>query len=49
MKINKSVVGPRLTDKHLHSTLRLASSQDIIPNIDGLVDAKHSNKWPQNK
>uniref|UniRef100_A0A8C3IDC5 Uncharacterized protein n=1 Tax=Chrysemys picta bellii TaxID=8478 RepID=A0A8C3IDC5_CHRPI len=41
MKINKSGLRSRLTDEHLQATLKLVSSQDIKPNIDVLVDAKH--------
>lgn len=40
MRINKSVLKSRLTDKHLQDSLRLASSKKIISNNDGLVDAK---------
>jgi len=40
MKINKSALRSRLTDKHLHATLRLATTRDFKPNVDSLVSAK---------
>ena len=42
MKINKSVLRSRLTDKHLRATLRLATTHDFRPNVDSLVSAKRS-------
>jgi len=40
MKFNKSSTRTKLTDEHLQATLRLASSQKIVPNIDALVVGK---------
>lgn len=40
MKINKSKHRSRLTNEHLQSTLRIASAQDISPDIDELTLCK---------
>ncbi|MBN3307584.1 GTD2A protein, partial [Amia calva] len=37
MKLNKSPQRSRLNDSHLHSILKIASAQDITPDIDKLV------------
>ena len=37
MKINKTSHRSRLTDEHLHSTLRISSAQSLTPDIDALV------------
>jgi hypothetical protein len=37
MKFNKSSTRTKISDEHLQATLRLASSQKIIPNIHALV------------
>lgn len=37
MKLNKTSHRSRLTDEHLHSVLRISSSQSLTPNIDELV------------
>jgi len=42
IKINKSVLRSRLTDKHLRATLRLATTHDFRLNVDSLVSAKRS-------
>ncbi|XP_055865680.1 general transcription factor II-I repeat domain-containing protein 2B-like [Biomphalaria glabrata] len=42
MKINKTALRSRLTDEHLRATLRLATTRDCMPNVDGLVSAKLS-------
>ena len=39
-KFNKSSTRSKLSDEHLQATLRLATSQNIVPNIDALVVAK---------
>ena len=40
MKINKSALRSRLTDEHLHATLRLATTRNFKPDVDFLVAAK---------
>uniref|UniRef100_A0A2C9LZ39 HAT C-terminal dimerisation domain-containing protein n=1 Tax=Biomphalaria glabrata TaxID=6526 RepID=A0A2C9LZ39_BIOGL len=40
MKINRTALQSRLTDEHL--ALRLATTGDFRPNVDGLVSAKRS-------
>ena len=42
MKINKSALRSRLTDEHLHATLRLATTRNFKPDVDFLVAAKRS-------
>jgi len=42
MKINKTALRSRLTDEHLRATLRLATTREFRPNVDGLVSAKRS-------
>ena len=50
MKINKTSHRTRLTDKHLHSILRISSAQSLTPDIDELItkirhQASGSDKW----
>lgn len=40
MKINKSPQRSRVNDEHLHSILKIASAQDMTPDIDKLVSLK---------
>ncbi|XP_037789324.1 general transcription factor II-I repeat domain-containing protein 2-like [Penaeus monodon] len=40
MNINKTKLRSRLTHKHLNDILKLAATQDVMPNIDALVKAK---------
>ncbi|MBN3286690.1 GT2D2 protein, partial [Polyodon spathula] len=40
VKINKSAQRSRLNDKHLHSVLKIASAQNMNPDIDKLVSRK---------
>lgn len=40
MNINKTKLCSKLTHKHLHEILKLAASQDMMPNIDALVQGK---------
>ena len=40
MKLNKSRLRSQLTDGHLNSTLKVATAQSLLPNIDALVQAK---------
>ena len=40
MKINKTTLRSRLTDDHLRATLRLATTREFRPNVDGLVSTK---------
>jgi len=44
MKINKSALRSRLTDEHLHATLRLATTRDFKPDVDFLVAAKSAGR-----
>lgn len=40
MNINKTKLRSRLTHKHLNDIMKLATAQDLTPNIDALVKAK---------
>lgn len=40
MNLNKSRLRSRLTDEHLKSTMKIATAQSLVPNIDALVQAK---------
>ena len=40
MKLNKSRLRSQLTDEHHNSTLKVATAQPLVPNIDALVQAK---------
>ena len=42
MKSNKFASRSRLTDEHLHATLRLATTRNFKPDVDFLVAAKRS-------
>ncbi|KAM3936090.1 general transcription factor II-I repeat domain-containing protein 2B-like [Leptodactylus fuscus] len=42
MKINKTALRSRLTDEHLKATLRLATTHNFRPNVDGLVSGKRT-------
>ena len=49
MKANKSVIRSRLTDEHLQATFRVATSNELKPNIGLLADAKRCQLSSQNK
>ena len=40
MNIKKTKLRSRLTNKHLNNILKLATTQDVMPNIYALVEAK---------
>ena len=40
MRINKTALRTRLSDKHLDAVLRLANQRNIRPNIESLVVSK---------
>lgn len=42
MNINKAKPRSRLTHKHLNDILKLAATQDVARDIDGLVEGKRS-------
>lgn len=42
ININKTKLCSRLTHKHLNDILKLAASQVVTPEIDGLVKTKRS-------
>ncbi|XP_037774147.1 general transcription factor II-I repeat domain-containing protein 2B-like [Penaeus monodon] len=43
MNINKTKLRSRLTHKHLNDILKLAATQDVMPNIDALVKEFSAN------
>ena len=49
MKLNKTVLRSRFTDKHLQATLRLVSANKLKPNIEVLLDKKCYQLSSQNK
>ena len=40
MNLNKSRLRSQLIYEHLNSTLKVATAQPLVPNIDALVQAK---------
>lgn len=40
MNINKTKLRSKLTHKHLNEILKLATTQDMMPDIDALLQAK---------
>jgi len=40
MNINKTKLRSKLIHKHLNEILKLAATQDMMPDIDALVQAK---------